>query len=204
MVHIGTNATPETPADGDEVCNALVWKTLVFGNTSVVCEKKIQVSSGSRHTDLFSWTTFVRALDNTDISKWVDRVVFYLHASFDGPVRIVTNPPYEITTEGYGVFEVWVRVFFKDPAFPPVQFSFVNVLADPKGVRANTIIKEIPMQVVFVCPPMWYVPLLTDKSPCPRRYASQDQFRLTDLSTVDQAKIRVLQKLDESTSGETR
>jgi hypothetical protein len=56
------------------------------------------------------WTAYVRGLDNEDISHVVSRVQFTLHETFNNPQRVVAAPPFELTEEGWGEFEIIVTV----------------------------------------------------------------------------------------------
>jgi YEATS domain-containing protein 4 len=40
-----------------------------------------------------------------DISYFVSKVVFFLHESFAQPVRTVTEPPFELSENGWGEFD---------------------------------------------------------------------------------------------------
>jgi len=39
------------------------------------------------------------------------QVVFHLHNSFQNPLREMTLPPYEVTEQGWGEFEIIVEVW---------------------------------------------------------------------------------------------
>ncbi len=51
------------------------------------------------------WTLFVRGPHNEDLSYMLRSVEFHLHESFPHAVRVVTQPPYQVTETGWGEFE---------------------------------------------------------------------------------------------------
>jgi len=64
--------------------------------------------------DWFKWTVYVRGAQNEDLSYFIQRVVFYLHESYDEPVRVVEHAPFELTEEGWGQFDIKIEIFFHD------------------------------------------------------------------------------------------
>ncbi len=57
-------------------------------------------------TKTHSWTVFVRGPYNEDLSYMLRDVEFHLHESFEQPVRVVRQPPFEVTEVGWGEFEI--------------------------------------------------------------------------------------------------
>ena len=58
------------------------------------------------------WTVYVRGLNRQDISSYVSKVTFQLHASFPNPIRVIDAPPFELTETGWGEFEIGVKLHF--------------------------------------------------------------------------------------------
>ena len=58
------------------------------------------------------WTVYVRGANKQDISAYVSKVTFQLHASFPNPIRVVDAPPFELTETGWGEFEIGVKLHF--------------------------------------------------------------------------------------------
>ena len=68
-------------------------------------------------SNYWDWTIFVKAPE--DVLEQIEYVEYKLHPSFPNPVRIVTqrgSGPYafSLTTAGWGVFTVKVKVYYKD------------------------------------------------------------------------------------------
>lgn len=99
------------------------------------------------------WTCYVRGVrPEIDISAWVSRVEFKLHASFAVPVRVVSAPPFQVTERGWGEFEVAINVFFADPNEESVNFIhqlrlYEDVQAPPNPKRLITV--ERVEEIVF-------------------------------------------------------
>ncbi|KAL9697388.1 hypothetical protein quinque_000829 [Culex quinquefasciatus] len=70
------------------------------------------------------WELFVRGPDGTDISHFVDKVVFNLHDSFPKPKRVVKEPPYAVKEAGYAGFILPVEVYFKNKGDEPKKRAF--------------------------------------------------------------------------------
>lgn len=105
------------------------------------------------------WTLFVRGANNEDLSTFVSKVAFSLHDSFADPVRIVTEAPFEVTEVGWGEFGAKIRIFFKDPAELPLDFTHLIRLhaTGPQGANAqpNTkkpVVSEAYDEIVFKDP----------------------------------------------------
>lgn len=84
------------------------------------------------------WTLFIRGPNNEDMSTFVSKVAFSLHDSFADPVRVLTEAPFEVTEVGWGEFGAKIRVFFRDPAELPVDFTHLIRLHATGPQGANT------------------------------------------------------------------
>lgn len=67
------------------------------------------------------WSVYVRPYLDEDMSRWVKKVHFKLHESYDTPIRILEKTPFEITETGWGEFVFTIRIFFVDPNERPVS-----------------------------------------------------------------------------------
>jgi hypothetical protein len=66
-------------------------------------------SNGNTHT----WNIFLRSGDERQIlDKFVKRVVFNLHETFNNPVRTCSKLPYCVKENGYGEFEFNIDIHF--------------------------------------------------------------------------------------------
>lgn len=64
------------------------------------------------------WELFVRGEAGSEISHFVDKVVFVLHESFPKPKRVLKDPPYSVKESGYAAFIVKVEIHFKNREEP--------------------------------------------------------------------------------------
>jgi hypothetical protein len=61
------------------------------------------------------WNIFVRSgSENQQLDKFVQKVVFNLHETFDTPTRTCESLPYCVKEYGYGEFELPIDIYFKD------------------------------------------------------------------------------------------
>uniref|UniRef100_T1JP90 YEATS domain-containing protein n=1 Tax=Strigamia maritima TaxID=126957 RepID=T1JP90_STRMM len=96
------------------------------------------------------WTVFVRGPDNTNISHFVERIIFNLHESFPRPKRIVKDPPFQVSESGYAGFVILIEVFFKnkeDPKFVKFEYDlFLHVGGPASNRRAEKLIFQNPTE----------------------------------------------------------
>lgn len=80
---------------------------LLIGHTSERLHQK--TLAGHTHR----WTVFVRSISGelTDRS-FIKSVIFNLHASFENPIRMVKEPPFEVSETGYGGFTMPIDIEF--------------------------------------------------------------------------------------------
>lgn len=91
-------------------------KPIVIGNVATPFPKK-RDSDGHTH----NWTVYVKPYPNQNYSKFIKKVQFKLHDSYDEPKRVITEPPFEISESGWGEFEIPIKIFFEDPNERPVR-----------------------------------------------------------------------------------
>ncbi|OIR57853.1 MAG: transcription initiation factor IIF auxiliary subunit [Amphiamblys sp. WSBS2006] len=92
-------------------------KRICYGTVS----RQLLPEERPRPDSLYTWTAYVRGLDDEDIALHVSKVVFCLHASFENPLRAVTEPPFEITETGWGEFEILVQIHCRDVCSQPIE-----------------------------------------------------------------------------------
>ncbi|CAN1255403.1 Transcription initiation factor TFIID subunit 14b [Linum perenne] len=79
---------------------------IVYGNIAFWLGKKANEYQSHK------WTVYVRGASNEDISVAVKKVVFQLHSSFNNPTRVVESPPFELSEQGWGEFEIAITLHF--------------------------------------------------------------------------------------------
>uniref|UniRef100_H2YCQ5 YEATS domain-containing protein n=1 Tax=Ciona savignyi TaxID=51511 RepID=H2YCQ5_CIOSA len=68
---------------------------------------------------------FVKGAEGTDIAHFVEKVVFWLHESYDPPKCVVKQPPYEVQQTGYAGFKLLIDIHFKNKSEPKsVRFHY--------------------------------------------------------------------------------
>ena len=62
------------------------------------------------------WTCYVRGPDDYEISPFIKQVAFHLHPSFASPTRTFKSPPYEVHEQGWGEFDIAIKIHFTPDA----------------------------------------------------------------------------------------
>ena len=112
------------------------------------------------------WTLFIRGANNEDLSTFVSKVAFSLHDSFADPVRVITQAPFEVTEVGWGEFGAKIRVFFRDPAEHPVDFTHLirlhaQATSGPQQVNVKRpVVSEMYDEIAFKDPSEAFAQLL--------------------------------------------
>eukprot|EP00899_Mesostigma_viride_P007279 jgi/Mesvir1/16552/Mv10093-RA.1 len=103
------------------------------------------------------WTVYIRSPDNDDISYFIKKVVFQLHASFAKPTRSVEAAPFQVTESGWGEFEIAITIHFSsDACEKPLELSHhLQLYPKEEGFTPNTkrpVVSEKYDELVFFEP----------------------------------------------------
>lgn len=136
-----------------QIVRGIVCGTMAFAiNQS---NKKIEGDSDASH----KWSCYVRGPDDYDISTFIKQVVFSLHPSFNNSVRPFKSPPYEIHEEGWGEFDIGIKLhFWPDSQLRPVEFIHQLKLyptddaAATQTVSKKPVVNEIYHELIFTQP----------------------------------------------------
>lgn len=112
------------------------------------------------------WCCYVRGVNNEDISYFVRKVVFTLHPTFVNNVRTVEQPPFEIQEQGWGEFDITVKIHFVDSSEKPVEIvHFLKLFNDDKSNQTprKPIINEEYDEIVFSEPTVCHAPQIYRK-----------------------------------------
>jgi YEATS domain-containing protein 4 len=103
-----TSVAPAT-SGSKRMNNVTVSKPIIIGSYSFM--KTLDTNNQS-----FRWTILVRSgeAEDEDVSEYIRRVEFNLHSTFAQPRRVVETPPFQVEEQGWGEFEIVVRIFFQD------------------------------------------------------------------------------------------
>ena len=93
------------------------------------------------------WSVEVKALgsesESWPLEKWVEKVEFKLHESFENPLKTFTEPPFKVEEIGWGEFRMEITIYSKDEISPPV--SFLHDLAfQPESFEKTHVITLRP------------------------------------------------------------
>ncbi|KAG7399794.1 YEATS domain-containing protein 4 [Phytophthora boehmeriae] len=120
--------------------NVVVSKPILYGSVATYLGRKAEETKTHR------WSIYLRGVDNEDLSYMISKVVISLHVSFANPVRVLTEPPYEVTELGWGEFETRIQIYFHDPNERPISIIHLLVLYPPNSQPAST--KKVPSKPV--------------------------------------------------------
>jgi len=146
---------------GASVYGNVICCPVIYGSYAYHLGKKVPggPSYGADGAATHRWTLFIRGANNEDLSTFVSKVAFSLHDSFADPVRVITEAPFEVTEVGWGEFGAKIRVFFRDPAELPVDFTHLIRLhatgAQSANAQPNTkkpVVSEQYDEIVFKDP----------------------------------------------------
>jgi YEATS domain-containing protein 4 len=85
---------------------------LVVGNLAKALEDKSSVNT-------HRWTCYLRPLTDSSFDS-IDRAIFKLHESFNNPSRVFSQPPFELDENGWGEFEIQIKLLFKNSTYKPL------------------------------------------------------------------------------------
>ena len=87
--------------------------------------------------------------------SFISRINFYLHESFAQSCRCVTEPPFEVSENGWGEFDVRIKIFFKDETQEPIEITHGLKLYPPGNLPSTVkrpVLHEIYDEIVFTNP----------------------------------------------------
>ncbi|KAH7484407.1 hypothetical protein PRIC1_003715 [Phytophthora ramorum] len=126
--------------------SVVVSKPILYGSVATYLGRKAEETKTHR------WSIYLRGVDNEDLSYMISKVVISLHVSFANPVRVLTEPPYEVTELGWGEFETRIQIYFHDPNERPISIIHLLVLYPPNSQPASTkkpVVSEFYDELVF-------------------------------------------------------
>ncbi len=142
----GADSTP------NQVVRGIVCGTMAF---AIRDNKKVPDESEASH----KWSCYVRGPDDYDISTFIKQVVFSLHPSFNNSVRPFKSPPYEIHEEGWGEFDIGIKLhFWPDSQLRPIEFVHQlklypnDLAAASQTVSKKPVVNEIYHELIFTEP----------------------------------------------------
>eukprot|EP00892_Ulva_mutabilis_P006115 jgi/Ulvmu1/3876/UM018_0097.1 len=117
---------------------------ICVGNISTPLPKKGQ---GDATHD---WVVYVRSPDNIDLSYIISKVQFTLHNSFAVPTRDCTSAPYMVHEQGWGEFDVGIKIEFSQDAMEPAFKMQHHLKLFPDEDKSGPkVVNEIYDELVF-------------------------------------------------------
>lgn len=72
---------------------------IIYGTASIPVDMK------DLNTD-YKWSVFIKHPFNESLKPYVKSVTFFLHESFEAPIRRVTEEPFMLLETGWGEFNI--------------------------------------------------------------------------------------------------
>ena len=132
--------------DGKRQKGVTISRPIVYGSIAFYLGRK------SEETKTHRWHIYVRGAQGEDLSFMLSKVVITLHQSFTNPVRVLTEPPYEVSEIGWGEFESKIQLHFQDPHEPPIElFHLLKLYPSQSQVPTSKrpVVHEYYDELVF-------------------------------------------------------
>jgi YEATS domain-containing protein 4 len=163
----GPSVSPGTGGSSNRMNNVTIKKSIIVGTFSF---QKVPENGGS--SQAFRWTILVRSgeSEDEDLSEYIRRIEFNLHSTFAQPRRVVETPPFQVEEQGWGEFEINLRIFFQDTNERPLEMKHWLKLRPDDNEQIGIDHTKIPLvydtfeEILFHSPHEWFYEKL-----CPRR-----------------------------------
>lgn len=98
---------------------SIVEVKLELGHRAKV--REVPLPEGHTH----DWVIFVKGSEGVQLEHFVEKVVFWLHESYDQPKRVIKHSPYKVEQSGYAGFNMLIDVHFRNKEDPKmVRFQY--------------------------------------------------------------------------------
>ena len=154
----------------ERLANVTVTKSIIIGTYAFAKPSE----SGSSVPSAFRWTVLVRSgeTEDEDLSEYIRRVEFNLHSTFAQPRRVVEVAPFQVDEQGWGEFEIHIRIYFQDTNERPLDIKhWLRLRPEEDDVEANKIdytkhplVNEHFEDIVFNSPHEWFYDTLVKPS----------------------------------------
>lgn len=118
----------------------IIKKELVLGHSASRLQR--QTDTATHH-----WEIFLYSPTGEDLTKWIQKVTFHLHASFANPDRTCTHEPYSVSEDGWGEFEARVQIFPKSST--GMSFYLSHPITFPAPDSKAVLIQKRQEIIVF-------------------------------------------------------
>lgn len=156
-------------APNTRVSKCQISRPILVGNDAKPLTKEEKEKAPTDHTH--TWRIFVEGVDGEDISKWVRKVVFKLHDTYNNPTRTIESPPFEVTETGWGEFDIMVRIFFAPEAHEKALTFYHHLKLHPYGPRmeemkaSGGLVESVQYEEIVFNEPFEYTYKLLSQNP---------------------------------------
>ncbi|OAF68391.1 hypothetical protein A3Q56_03826 [Intoshia linei] len=178
------------------VRNTTIIKPILYGNKARYF--------GQTRDDGFTheWTVYVKPYFDEDVSKYIKKVHFKLHESYQNSVRVINEPPFQVNEAGWGEFDIHIRIYFTETTEKAVSFVHHLTLFPPGQQRIFTsgLHKyEFYDELIFSDPPLTFHKILVDlpSNVVKAREKKYEEKRETYMNTLSNARQSVLKEIEE-------
>ncbi|GAB64469.1 gas41 homologue, partial [Plasmodium cynomolgi strain B] len=127
--------------------NVKLVKPVVVGTYAFLLSQQEKRKFGNM---THKWTCLLRCPNYSDLSLFVQKVVFELDPSFIYPKRVYTQPPYEVNEIGWGEFYLTVKIYFADASLAPISIvHFVKLNTDAGSACPPCVVNETYEEIIF-------------------------------------------------------
>ncbi|KAF8540537.1 yeats family-domain-containing protein [Trichophaea hybrida] len=100
------------PPNSKRVKGISITRPIIYGNVAYPIDP-VERPRGMPTDHTHSWSISVKGVDGADITHFIKKVQFKLHAdTYANPTRTLEYPPFEVTESGWGEFEIQIKLFF--------------------------------------------------------------------------------------------
>jgi len=100
------------PSKTKRVKGVSIYRPIVYGNIAIPIDPNDR-PRGMPVDHTHQWTICVKGVDGADITHFIKKVQFRLHAdTYPNALRSFEQPPFEVSESGWGEFEIQIKLFF--------------------------------------------------------------------------------------------
>lgn len=158
------------PASGPKrVKNVRITRNFVIGSEAWELDDSTRpADTPPDHTK--GWKVYVKNVDNgPNLTAWLKKVQFKIYHTYNSPVRVIEEPPFEIQETGWGGFLVDIKLFFvpEASAKPEMRSHFLQLEnygedeVQARQKRENMVRSEAMEIIEFNEPPEGLYAILT-------------------------------------------
>ncbi|WBW74469.1 NuA4 and Swr1 complex YEATS family subunit Yaf9 [Schizosaccharomyces osmophilus] len=156
-------------APGTRVSKCQISRPILIGNDAKPLTPEERAHAHTDHTH--TWRIFVEGVDGEDISKWIKKVVFKLHDTYNNSTRSIESLPFEVIETGWGEFDIMIRIFFMPETHEKSLTFYHRLKLHPYGPRmeeekaAGGLVESVQYEEIVFNEPFEYTYKLFSENP---------------------------------------